>query len=362
MTDTPAPKPGKTLVPAEDLRAFSARLLEKGGLAAADARTTADVFVWAALRGVDSHGIARVPAYLDLLAKGVANARYQIRVESTTPAAAVLDADRAPGPVALSAAAREAVNRARTSGIAAVGVRRTVHTGAIGYYVSQIADQGLVGIGFVAGMPNMGYTGAKGAAVATSPLAIAVPTDPSSGHAPLLLDMATATIALGRIRQAKASGTPLPEGAAATEDGTPTTDPAAAVLPLPLGGAKGSGMSLAFELLTSVLVGAPIFSSFHSDDPQGRKHRQNALLIAVDPAAFGDADAFGAAVGATLGTLKGLPAADGAEGVFYPGERSAAVAAQRAADGIPVAPKVWRELNEKAEQLGVTPPWSGAGG
>ncbi|MYX45609.1 Ldh family oxidoreductase, partial [Streptomyces sp. SID89] len=104
MNDTPTPQPGKVLVPAEELRAFAAALLEKGGLTAEHARTTADVFVWAALRGVDSHGTARVPAYLDLLAKGVANADPAITIESTTPAAAVLDADRAPGPVALSAA------------------------------------------------------------------------------------------------------------------------------------------------------------------------------------------------------------------------------------------------------------------
>ncbi|WP_411147535.1 Ldh family oxidoreductase [Streptomyces sp. A30] len=356
MTDTPTPTPGKVRLSAEDLRTFSAALLEKGGLSPEHAATTADVFVWAALRGVDSHGIARVPAYLELLAKGVANAQAEIRVESTTPAAAVLDADRAPGPVALSAAAEEAVSRARTTGIASVGVRGTVHTGAIGYYVSKIAEQGMVGLGFVAGMPNMGYTGVKGPAVATSPLAIAVPTDPSSSHAPLLLDMATATIALGKIRQARASGTPLPEGAAATEDGTPTTDPATAVMPLPLGGAKGSGMSLAFELLTSVLVGAPIFAAFHSDDPGGRKHRQNALLIAVDPAAFGGAEGFTEGVEATLSALKGLPVADGADGVHYPGERSAAVAVERAGQGIPVAPKVWRELTENAEKFGITPP------
>ncbi|CAM5558872.1 Ldh family oxidoreductase [Streptomyces aurantiogriseus] len=133
-------------------------------------------------------------------------------------------------------------------------------------------------------------------------------------------------------------------------------------MPLPLGGAKGSGMSLAFELLTSVLVGAPIFASFHSDDPAGRKHRQNALLIALDPAAFGDAGAFTEAVDATLSTLKGLPAADDAEGVFYPGERSAAVAAGRAEKGIPVAPNVWRDLAERAGKLGVALPASGARG
>ncbi|MEU9348740.1 Ldh family oxidoreductase [Streptomyces sp. NPDC048278] len=346
MSSTPA----KILVPADDLRAFSAALLEKGGLSAEHARTTADVFVWAAQRGVDSHGTARVPAYLDLLAKGIANAHPKMTIESTTPAAAVLDADRAPGPVALTAAADEAVRRARETGIASVGVRRTVHTGAIGCYASRIAEQGLVGLGFVAGMPNMGYTGAQGAAVATSPLAIAVP---AREHAPLLLDMATATVALGRIRQARANGTPLPEGAAAAEDGTPTTDPERAVMPLPLGGAKGSGMSLAFELLTSVLVGAPIFASFHAGD---RKHRQNALLVAVDPAAFGDPETFVANVDDTLTALKGLPVAEGADGVFYPGERSAAVAEERGAKGIPVAPKVWSQLTEQADKFGVSLP------
>jgi ureidoglycolate dehydrogenase (NAD+) len=344
-----------TNVPAGELTTFAAALLEKSGLSTEHARTTAEVFVWAAQRGIESHGIARVPAYLGLLDKGVANASAELTVESSRPATAVLDADRAPGPVALTAAARDAVDRARSTGIASIGVRRTVHTGAIGYYVSRIAAKGMIGVGIVAGMPNMGYTGAKGAAVATSPLAIAVPT---ASHAPLLLDMATATIALGKIRQAKAAGTALPDGAAAAEDGTPTTDPAEAIMPLPLGGAKGSGMSLAFELLSSVLVGAPIFSAFHSGDPEGRKHRQNALLIAIDPAAFGDADDFLAAVDDSLDALKGLPAADGAAGVFYPGERSAATAAARAEQGIPVAPKVWRELAEHAARLGVGMPES----
>jgi ureidoglycolate dehydrogenase (NAD+) len=85
-------------------------------------------------------------------------------------------------------------------------------------------------------------------------------------------------------------------------------------------------------------------------------HRQNALITAIDPVAFGDADAFTAAVDATLGTLKGLAAADGVEGVFYPGERSAAVGVRRAEKGVPVTAKVWRELMENADKLGITPP------
>ncbi|GAA3442673.1 Ldh family oxidoreductase [Planomonospora venezuelensis] len=347
------PPAAKVVIPADELTAFVTDLFTRSGTSPDHARTISDVLIWASLRGVDSHGVSRVPRYLELLGSGEANAAPDIRTASGASGVAVIDADRAPGPVALTAAAAEAGVRARSCGIGAVAVRRTVHTGAIGYYTSKIAEEGLIGIGFVAGMPNMSYTGAKGAAVATSPLAIAVP---AAGRPPVLLDMATATIALGKIAQYRNSGQPLPEGAAATADGVPTTDPNLAKMPLPMGGAKGAGMSLVFELITSVLVQAPILASFHSNDPEGRVHRQNALIIAIDPAAFGAGDEFAAAVGTTVETLKGLPRADGVDEIFYPGERSAGTAVARAADGIPVGPKVWKELVAAADGLGVKVP------
>ncbi|WP_106397056.1 Ldh family oxidoreductase [Actinocorallia populi] len=345
--------PTKVVIPAAELKSFVAELFTRAGTGAEHAETISDVLIWASLRGVDSHGVARVPRYLELLESGEANPAPDVRLASTVPGVALLDADRAPGPVALTAAAHEAIARARANGIGAVGVRRTVHTGAIGYYTTLIAEAGLTGIAFVAGMPNMGYTGVKGAAVATSPLAIAVP---APGRPPVLLDMATATIALGKIAQYRNAGRELPEGAAATADGTPTTDPDLAEMPLPMAGAKGAGMSLVFELLTSVMVGAPILSSFHGDDPQGRVHRQNALIIAVDPAAFGAGEAFADSVAATVDTLKGLPRADEDTEVRYPGEGGSAIAATRAAEGVPVGPKVWKGLVEAAGKLGVKVP------
>lgn len=340
------------MVPAAELKGFVTDLFARVGVRAEHAATLADVLTWASLRGVDSHGATRVPRYLEMFDSGVANRDPDVRIVSDAPAAAVLDADRAPGPVALTAAADEAVKRARAAGIGAVGVRTTVHTGAIGYYTSRIAEAGLVGVAFVAGMPNMGYTGVKGAAVATSPLSIAVP---AAGRPPALLDMATAQIALGKIAQYRNAGKELPEGTAATADGVPTTDPAVATMPLPLGGAKGAGMSLMFELITSVLLGAPVLSSFHGDDPDGRRHRQNALIIALDPAHFGG-DGFAAAAAATLDTVKGLPRADEDTEIVYPGERSAATAETRAAKGVPVSAKVWGELRAAADELGVAPP------
>jgi ureidoglycolate dehydrogenase (NAD+) len=341
------------VIPAAGLSGFVTALLTSAVPDPGHARTISDVLLWASLRGVDSHGVARVPRYLELLASGEANPTPDLKLSGTATGVALLDADRAPGPVALTEAADEAVRRARAAGVGAVGVRRTVHTGAIGYYTSRIAAEGLVGIAFVAGMPNMAYPGVTGAAVATSPLSIAVPA--AGDHPPVLLDMATAGIALGKIAQYRNAGRTLPEGVAATADGTPTTDPALAKMPLPLGGAKGAGMSLVFELLTSVLVGAPIVSSFHGDDPAGRAHRQNALIIALDPAAFGDPAAFAPAVAATLDTLHALPASGESE-IRYPGEHSAAVAAERSAKGIPVNPKVWAELEKAAEKLGVALP------
>jgi ureidoglycolate dehydrogenase (NAD+) len=204
-------------------------------------------------------------------------------------------------------------------------------------------------------MPNMGYTGAKGAAVATSPLSIAVP----SGDRPtVLLDMATATIALGKIAQHRASGTPLPTGAAATADGTPTTDPELATMPLPLGGAKGSAMSLVFELITGVLVGAPFLADFHGGADGGRTHRQNALLLAINPAAFGEADEFTSHVTATIDALKSLPVTDGAPGIFVPGERSHSVGDSRLEAGIPVSGKIWSQLTTAADELEVPLPLS----
>jgi ureidoglycolate dehydrogenase (NAD+) len=345
--------PPKVLVPADELGAFTTALFTAAGVSPGHAATISAVLTWASLRGVDSHGASRVPRYLELLDSGEANRDPALSFSSSTPAVAVLDADRAPGPVALTAAADEAIRRARAGGIGAVGVRRTVHTGAIGYYTSRIADAGLVGIAFVAGMPNMAYPGVKGAAVATSPLSIAVP---APGRAPVLLDMATAGIALGKIAQYRNAGRELPPGTAATADGTPTTDPNLAKMPLPLGGVKGAGMSLVFELLTSVLVGAPILSSFHSGDPQGRVHRQNALLLALDPAAFGDPADFGPAVIATLSALQGLDPTDPGTAIRYPGEGSAAVALQRTRSGVPVAAKVWSELQTAAEKLSVPVP------
>jgi LDH2 family malate/lactate/ureidoglycolate dehydrogenase len=155
----------------------------------------------------------------------------------------------------------------------------------------------------------------------------------------VLLDMATAVMAVGRIAQLKAVGTELPPGVAVTADGAPTTDPAQAKVPLPVGGAKGAGMSLVFELLASGLVANPIVPGFHSGTAEGRRHRQNGFLLAVDVSAFLPLDEFTARVNATVDAIKALPPAPGTQEVLVPGERGRRSEAERQSPGCHWAPR-----------------------
>ena len=345
--------PAKVRIQAAELRSLVAAIFNARGCSVADAETVAETLVWANLRGIDSHGVSRVPRYLELFDKGESDPAAEVAVQHPRSAIVRLDAKTAAGPVAMTRAAHEVVAAARETGIAWAAVRSTVHTGAIGRYTSLIAEAGMAGIGIVAGVPNMAYVGGRTAGVATSPLSVAIP---SGGADPVLLDMATAVVALGRLAQMKASGTPLADGVALTATGEPTNDPALAMIPLPVGGAKGAGLSLVFELLASGLVGNPIVSAFHDGTEGGRRHRQNGALIALDIDAFMPLAEFTQIVDATLGAIRALPRADADVAILVPGDRGSRTAVERSAGGVPLGPKLWEQLSSAAEALGIPVP------
>jgi LDH2 family malate/lactate/ureidoglycolate dehydrogenase len=142
---------------------------------------------------------------------------------------------------------------------------------------------------------------------------------------------------------------------AVTASGEPTTDPAVAAVPLPVGGPKGSGLSLVFELLASALVANPIVPGYHAGTKEGRRHRQNGFILAIDVSAFLPLDEFTATVDDTVDAIKSLPAA-GAGDVLVPGERGRRCELERRSSGVPLGPKVWRELAGTADALGVPAP------
>ncbi len=316
------------------------------------AQLWADVLVWADLRGVSSHGVMRVPAYAGNIRSGVYNPVPDMRTQRLGGAAAILDADLAPGPVAMMAAMTEAMALARELKVGWCVARNITHPGAIGYFALAAAKAGLAGIVLSASHPMMAYHGTRVAAVSTNPIAIAVP---GGTHAPLMLDMSTAEAAMGKIMNARATGRPIPPNWGLDAQGEATTDAAKVAVLRPMSGPKGSGLSLMIECLTSLFAGNPLIApSLHSGGPpQGRP--MNGLAIAVDPAAFGDLAVYRDNVDALVAAIAGLPPAEGAERIFLPGEHGDAVLREREAHGIPLPPRIVDDLRRLAAELSVEP-------
>ena len=335
------------------LTRFTASLFIAAGVPDSDADLIARVVVWSNLRGVDSHGVLRVPGYLARLKNGINNPTPEFTIPTDLPAAAVLEADRAFGQVALGRASAIAIDKASTAGIGLCLVRRSTHMGAIGYFALEAAAEGMAGIVINVSRPNMAYPGARSAGLATSPIAIAVP---GAAHAPLMLDMATATKSMGKIQLARDTGEPLGEGWAVDADGNPTTDPQKAVIPTALGGHKGGGLSLMFECLTSLMVGNPLIAPFIEGAPDGRRHSQNGLVIAIDISKFGDVGDYAREVDRLAAAIKSLPRADGVDEILVPGERGDRVLDTRRGSGIPLPAGTWKRLEEAAKPLGVEMP------
>lgn len=340
-----------TIVGHEELARFIRAALRAKGASAADAGVVADGLVWANLRGVDGHGVSRLPSYLKMLERGEIDAQARPELVHDGAATFLLDGGHGFGPVAMMQASALATKRARAAGACFGLVRKTTHTGAIGRYAQWMAERGCAALIMGAGPAFVAYHGARVASLGTSPIAIAVP----SGGGPIVLDMATSSISNGRILQARATGADLPAGSVLTAAGEPTTDPRQAEILLPLGGPKGSGLALMFEMLASVLAAAPIQAPVLGPQ-QRRRHTQNSAILAVDIAAFrpvadfaGDADTLAAA-------LKALPRRAGFDEILLPGERAERTEAARRKSGIPIPDKLWAELQQIAKTEAIKLP------
>jgi ureidoglycolate dehydrogenase (NAD+) len=332
----------------EVLKAFATDMFARAGMPETDAAVVADVLVWANLRGVDTHGVTRVPRYIDLIESGEMNPRPAITIATESAASVLIDADRAAGPVAMTRAAAEATRKARAAGVGLALVRATTHTAALGYYTLAIAREGMAGLALAGSWPNVVYHGSRAAGVSTSPISIAVP-----GAEPVVLDMATSVVSMGKLNQAKRTGEPIPSGWALDAQGNPTTDPKAAQTPLPMGGPKGSGLSFMVECLASLIASNPLLAESLEGTPQGRRHRQNGFVLAIDVARFSDPQAFRREVDRLVKALKALPVDPNAGEILMPGERGRRTLEQRARDGIPIPRAVCDELRALAERLGV---------
>jgi ureidoglycolate dehydrogenase (NAD+) len=177
---------------------------------------------------------------------------------------------------------------------------------------------------------------------------------PGGEREPVVFDMGTGVVSVGKLVQARRTGQPIPQGWALDRDGNPTTDPKAVEIPLPAGAPKGSGPALMIELITSVLVANPTLAAQAPDTD--RRHKQNGLALAIDIARFGDPAAFRREVARLIRTLKALPRDPDVSEILMPGERGRRTLEARTRDGIPIPRGIYDELKGVADRLGVTMP------
>lgn len=343
--------PSSLNVPAEELFSLTQNIFEHSGLSPDHAYRQAEILIWANLRGIDSHGVLRIPRYLHFLREGQMNAKPNITVTTETSAAVMIDGDRAPGVISMRFAMNKAIDKARTAGVGWALVGKTTHSGPLGYYTKIAVKADMVGIAIMTSRPNMAYFGSTAAGVATSPISIAAPGGPEGC---LILDMSSSALALGKIKHLLAQGIDIPENSALTKDGKPTTDPAQATIPLPLGGPKGSGLSLMFETITSLLVGNPLLEPALA----GREatHSQNGLAVAVNIETFTTTENYKELVASLSKALKSLPTSEEKDEILLPGEPEQRRLKQRQETGIPLPKKTWQELSTIAEALKIKMP------
>lgn len=329
------------IAPAE-LTSLARRALQSLGFDHDDADLIARVLVWADQRGHESHGVARIMRYGDFIKRGDMDPKARPHLKLDIGALKQMDGARAAGPIAMNEAVTSVIEGSRAHGAAWVLIGQTTHTGPIGFFVDAIARQGMVGMAFAAGTPLMAYHGTAKPTVSTSPLALSVPM---AGEDPFVLDMATSIVAHGKIHHAARSGHSIPLGWALDEEGAPTTDPHQAKVMLPLGGPKGSGLALAFEMICSLGTSVPVLQNALVGKAP---HIQNAALCAIDISRLQGLDEYKNNVADLAALIKAQPRALGVHELLMPGERATRTAHERALSGIPIGSKTLAQLQELA--------------
>ena len=348
-------------MPADALELWTVDVLEAVGVRTAHARDVARVLAYADLSGIDSHGIARLPAYAGAIGNGVIAVDGDPTVHSDGGPVALVDGRNLLGHPVTVLAMNEAIDRARRYGVGWVNVRGSSHHGASGFYVYESALQGLVGLAATNTGAIVAPTGTSRPYFGTNPLALGMPV---AGEEPMVFDMATSAVAGGKFEIALRLGKSIPLGWGLTAEGQPTTDPSA-VYPgkgslLPLGSDrersshKGYGLGLFVELLTAVLAGGPMgpgvgnLTARAASAPPETSH----LVVVLDPARLGDPERMQAETRRMLTELRALDPVDADLPVRTPGQRSAAERARRRAEGVPLDAETHRALAALGEQVG----------
>jgi LDH2 family malate/lactate/ureidoglycolate dehydrogenase len=339
---------------AAQLEDFITRAFVAVGMGNGDAAKIAALMADADLNGSDGHGIFRLPPYIKRIGEGGLNLKPNIRIERERSGMALVDGDNAQGHLVMSFCAETAIQKAKETGIAWVGAHHSNHAGPANLYAKMPLAHDMIGLYVAVGNANhLPPWGGTDMLLSTNPIAAAIP---AMDEPAVVLDMATTVAAYGKVKMAAQKGEEMPVGWMVDKDGAPLTDPnkSSDGFLLPIGGPKGSGLSLIFGLLAGTLNGAafgPDVVDFNADYKSVTNTGQ--FIIAVDIAAFMDVEAFKRNVDVMVRLIKASPTMPGFDEVLLPGENSRRKREEYTENGIPMGQGLYDALAALAGEIGI---------
>jgi LDH2 family malate/lactate/ureidoglycolate dehydrogenase len=338
----------------QELELFAERILRAVKVDEDKARLIARSLVASNLRAVDSHGIQLLPFYIRQIENANINIAGQGHVASESGGCALYDGENSLGAVVASHCCEHAVRLGKAHGIAIVVARDSNHFGAAAYWARKISADGLIGLVMCNASPLVPPWQGREPRVGTNPICVSVP-----GPKTWLLDMATTTVAAGKIFKAHLSKQPsIPHGWAMDSEGVPTTDTEVAMqgLLMPLGGYKGSGLAMMAEIFCAVLAGSAMSTQLGGIRVLDKPARVSQCFLAVDVTRFMPLDQFANRMQELVGMIKSSTTAKGYDEVLVAGEPEWRAEPERRVSGIPISTGTWKELADIADRYNVPIP------
>jgi LDH2 family malate/lactate/ureidoglycolate dehydrogenase len=335
---------------AEELRELVTKIFEHVGMDSPDATLLADSLVFADLRGIHSHGVLRVPEYVEKLTTKGVDPKGKPRIVKAFGGCIVVDGGNSMGQIGMHFAMNEVIARAEEHGIAAAAVRGSNHSGAMAYFVIQALPHDMIGIATTNALPTMAPWGGAEKIVGINPLGIAIPTET---ELPIVHDAAFSGSSHGKIRIYQQKGSPIPEGWALDKDGHSTTDPSAAIdgLLRPIGEFKGVSLALIMGILSSMLSGAAYGLELGNMEEGPRAGQDGHFVAAIKVAAFEEIDRFKARVDQAIRQIHDVRKAPGFDRTYAPGELEQLREQEYRRHGIPLNDVTLTDLQRVADRF-----------
>lgn len=338
---------------ASEAQRFTREVLVGNGVEPANAEIVARCLVAADLRGIDTHGVNRIPSYMERVRQGALDPKATPSLNQVTPVVAQIDAHNGFGFLSATLGIDTAVKMAKEFGIGMVSIKHSNHFGMSAWICQRAIEQDMMSLVFTNSSPALPVWGGRSKLLGVSPLACGAPAGKTK---PFILDMAPSIAARGKIYKAKRRGEKIPSDWALDGEGNPTDDPARALegVMLPMGGPKGSGLAVMMDVFSGVLSGAAFAGHVTGPYDPSKAADVGHFIVAIRPDLFFSLEEFKERMDYLYQRVVGSDKRPDVDRIYFPGEIEQLTQDKRAVEGIPYTMGEVESLNKEAEKVGVT--------